>query len=107
MPALSLTESDNGQSFNLRIGDQIFIRLEESPTTGYQWAVDQIGELLVLESSDFFPAAASIGTGGERILSFTARGAGSTRLSLKLKREWEDDSSAIKRFGVELNVNES
>lgn len=102
MPALTLTESDDGRSFNVHVGDQLFVRLEESPTTGYQWAVEQSGDVLVLESSDFFPAGTGVGTGGERVFTFAVQRSGSARVSLNLRRDWEADTSAIKRFEVEL-----
>jgi inhibitor of cysteine peptidase len=105
MPTITLTQSENGQSFNARTGDQIVVRLEESPTTGYRWAVDHIGDILALQSADFSSAGSGVGGGGERTFTFTAQRPGSTSLSLKLWRDWEGDSSVIKRFEAGININ--
>lgn len=82
------------------------IRMEESPTTGYRWALDNIvGDILVLQKDDFSPAGSGVGGGGERTFTFAAQKAGSTRLGLKLWRNWEGDSSITNRFDIAINVN--
>jgi inhibitor of cysteine peptidase len=104
MPTTTLTETD--QSSNVHVGDQIVVRLDESPTTGYRWAIDQIDEdFLVPEKSDFSIVGSGVGGGGELILTFTAKKPGSTRLGLKLWRDWEGDKSILKRFDVVINID--
>jgi inhibitor of cysteine peptidase len=105
MSTLTLTESNDGQSFNLQTGDQILVEFDESPTTGYRWAVDYVGDVLAFQNSNFSPAGSGIGGGGKRVFSFTAERAGSSRLSMKLWRDWEGDSSVIKRFDASLHIN--
>jgi inhibitor of cysteine peptidase len=106
MPTITLTETDTNQSFSVHLGDQIVVRLDENPTTGYRWAIDQIDEdLLVPEQDDFSMAGTGVGGGGELIKKFTAKKPGSTRLGLKLWRDWEGDKSIIKRFDAVINVN--
>ena len=106
MPTLTLTQTDNNQSFNVKIGDQIVIRLQESPTTGYRWVVDHGGEeSLVLQKSDFSPAGSGVGGGGERAFTFAAQNPGLTHVSLNLWRDWEGSSSISNRFDVPINVS--
>ena len=66
MPTISLTEADNNQSFNVHPGDEIVIRLDESPTTGYRWALDQLDhDVVTAQATDFSLAGSGIGAGGE------------------------------------------
>ena len=41
MAAVSLTKANNGQSIEVRQGDEIILRLPENPTTGYGWHIDR------------------------------------------------------------------
>jgi inhibitor of cysteine peptidase len=105
MSTLTLTQTENRQTFNVQTQDQILVRLEESPTTGYRWAVDQFDQnILVLQNSDFSPTSSGVGGGGNRTFSFTAQNAGTTSLNCKLWREWEGDSSVSSRFNVVIVV---
>ena len=41
MAVVSLTKANNGQSIEVRQGDEIIVRLPENPTTGYGWHIDR------------------------------------------------------------------
>ena len=43
----TLTSADNGRTVDLRVGDQVTLRLPENPSTGYRWAVDAADASLV------------------------------------------------------------
>jgi len=101
-----ITQTDNNQSFNVRVGDEIVIHLEESPTTGYRWALDNaVGDILVLQNDGFSPAGSGVGGGGERTFTFAAQKAGSSLVGFKLWREWEGNNSITNRFQIAINVN--
>lgn len=101
----TLTGSDDGRTIEVKTGDEISIRLEENPTTGYRWAVEQMDEsILELQNSDYEKRQDSaIGGGGERRLTFRARQAGTTRLLLKNQREWEKDNP-LSQYSVTVTV---
>ncbi len=102
-----LTRDDNGKSAEVHVGDKFIVRLDESPTTGYTWAVKSDGGILMLEASDYSPAFSNrIGGGGTRTFHFLARKSGATKLVIKLLREWEGEASAIDTFSVDIRTIE-
>jgi inhibitor of cysteine peptidase len=104
MNSFTLTQEDKGKTFDIEMGDSLTLRLDETPTTGYVWAVDGNGDILMLQQSDFAPASAAVGSGGRRIFSFLAQKAGDVTLRLKLWREWEGDSSIVDAFTIGIRV---
>lgn len=106
MSEVVIEQSDQGETFEVRPGDQILIRLEENPTTGYQWHVDLADEqVLALEGSDYVQAEdAGVGGGGTRTFRFGAQSPGTVDLVLRLRREWEAEEAAIDRFDVTIRV---
>lgn len=105
MPTISLSDADNHQSFDVETGNEILIRVEESPATGYRWTLDQLDQTVItLQGTDFSSVSAGVGGGGERVLTFKAQRPGTTQLALKLWRDWEGDNSVVKRFEITINV---
>jgi len=106
MPSIHLTEAENNQSFDIHAGDEIVIELDESPTTGYRWAVDQLDTDVFASPADKFSLAGpGVGTGGKRRLTFKAQKPGSTSVALKLWRDWQGDASIIDRFHIAIDVH--
>lgn len=105
MPQLTLTEAEKDKSFEAHKDDLIVVRLPENPTTGYKWAIEEIGEgVLRSETSDFvLSPEARVGGGGERRLKFKAKKVGVAHVELKLARSWEE-SSGIDRYGFTIQV---
>ncbi len=102
-----LTLEDNGKSIEAAMGASLSVRLEESPTTGYMWANKTLGDVLLLEDSDYSPASPSqVGGRGMRTLRFRVGKPGTARLTLKLMREWEGEPSAVKVFSVEIRATQ-
>jgi inhibitor of cysteine peptidase len=107
MSSISLTEADKDRTIDVPQGSEVVIRLEETPTTGYVWALDQTDDkVLPLQSSDFSPTpGAGVGAGGTRTFTFTAGQPGTAHLQLKLWREWQGDPSTIERYDVDIQVH--
>lgn len=102
-----LTHADNGKSVATPVGTSLSVQLNESPTTGYVWANKTTGDALILEGSDFSPAAPNLmGGGGQRTLRFLVAKPGTATLLLKLMREWEGESSATEVFAVEIRASQ-
>jgi inhibitor of cysteine peptidase len=94
MSEITLTQNDRGGSFEASPGDEVLIRLEENPTTGYRWALDEVDER-VLDPTDTdysMSGEAGIGGGGVRTFAFTARSPGTTRVRLQLRQEWDPEN---------------
>lgn len=105
MATLTIDRSDEGATVVADRGDTIEIRLDENPTTGFRWAVEDHDRRLPLEGSEFSPAAGNrIGTGGTRILRFKAAAPGVVRLELRLRREWEGNASTRDRFALTIRI---
>lgn len=106
MSEVVIEQSDQGNTFEVRPGDRILIRLEENPTTGYRWEVDLPEERVIArEGSDYVRAAeAGVGGGGTRTFYFGAQSPGAVDVVLTLRREWEAEEAAIDRFEVTIRV---
>jgi predicted secreted protein len=95
----------SGASISASQSDRVVVRLPENSTTGYQWSIAEIGEALEVESNEFFIRGQMMpGAGGERVIIVRPRRSGRARLSLDLKRRW--DQKPIDHFEVEINVTD-
>jgi inhibitor of cysteine peptidase len=103
---MTLTQADNGKAVMVRSGEKIVLRLNENPTTGFQWALEQDNdEIVELVESDYIQApSAGVGAGGQHVWTFKAKKSGSARIALKLWRAWEGDKSITERFEVTIHV---
>jgi inhibitor of cysteine peptidase len=108
MSTLILTQDNNGEAVEVSKDDLISIRLPENPTTGFQWAVEEIkSSIITLEKSNYAPTLdTGVGGGGERMLIFRATSSGTTNLSLKLWQAWEGDSSIVAIFTITVHVHD-
>lgn len=110
--AVVLTKQDKDKMLNVAVGESFVITLDENPTTGYVWAVEEQPESLVLQSSDYVsdvhpnqPGAPMIvGAGGKRTFTFVAHKSGTTTLKLKHWRPWEGDASIVDTFSVPVKI---
>jgi inhibitor of cysteine peptidase len=106
--AVTLTEADQGRAISVNTGDEIAIRLDSNPTTGYEWAVAALDEqrITYLTSNYEAPKNGMVGQGGTQELRFRATGAGESTLALKYWRSWEGDASIVEQFSVTIRVSE-
>lgn len=106
MSVMMLTQADNGKSVTMGLGEKIVLRLNENPTTGFQWALEQGNdEIVELVESDYIQAPSpGVGAGGQHIWTFKAKKSGSARIALKLWRAWEGDKSITERFEATIHV---
>jgi inhibitor of cysteine peptidase len=109
MAAMSLTKANNGQSIEVRQGDEIILRLPENPTAGYGWHIERADGLDQEMSehttgSDQTDPNPRLGKGSVREFRFRAKEPGAGRLDLKHWREWEGERSVTDRFGVDVGI---
>lgn len=105
---VTLLYTDSGKSIEVQSGDTVIVRLDENPTTGFQWAIDKSNDaILTLQNSDYAPASDSkVGSGGQRVFTFKAQSTGAVDLQLKLWRQWEGDQSITDRFVAILQIRD-
>ena len=102
---VSLAETDNDRTVDVRLGDTVQVTLRENATTGYRWAIDRYDEefIEVLKSEPHYTTN-SIGVGGTVAFTFQGRKVGTGEVVLKNWRHWEGDSSVTSRFRFRLRV---
>ena len=76
-----------------KAGETFTIKLEENPTTGYQWSVSVSDESVVaLDKDEYVPDDKNgelAGSGGVRVLTFKALKEGTATIGMVYERSWE------------------
>ena len=76
----------------LRVGDELLLRLPENPTTGFRWQVKPSVDRVLRPIDDHFEPGGgtpSPGKGGHRVFRFAASEPGTVQLSLAHRQAWE------------------
>ncbi len=109
MNRLRLTRSDHDKTVTAAAGDEVTIALDENPTTGYCWAIDNANtDVIEVKSNDYDAAAGNaVGGGGSRRIVLLLKKPGTAHLELNNRREWEGSAAAIDRFAVTFAVKAS
>ena len=108
MQEIQLTQANDGESCEVHPDDVVIVRLDENPTTGYQWAVNTLDDkVLALQGSEFLPPGdPQFGEGGIRVFTFKAKTTGRAHIQLKYWQEWEGNGSIDTLFNVTAIVKE-
>ncbi len=102
---LSLSQTDNDRTVDVRLDDTVRITLPENATTGYRWAIDRYDEdIVAVLATEPHYAGQAIGSGGEVAFLFKAKKSGTGEIALKRWRHWEGDKSVVERFRLRLHV---
>jgi inhibitor of cysteine peptidase len=105
MATIIATPSNNGGSLQAHVGDELVVRLPETPSTGYRWTVDVSPVNATLDHDSFDPAkGGGVGGQGTRTFEFRVTASGDAHLGLKRWRAWEGDKSVAERYRVTLHV---
>ena len=100
-----LTEQNNGQTVDARVGQTLTLKLHENATTGYVWAVDQVNPRIAdVRQAERRRDAQRFGAGDIIELFLTPTGVGTTTVALKRWRPWEGAKSIVQRFRIEVRV---
>ena len=85
-----LGAGDDGGRVELRVGDELELRLAENPTTGHRWRLVELEPAVLEVTRDEFrpPDPSRAGAGGERVWALAARGPGESTLRLAYARGW-------------------
>jgi inhibitor of cysteine peptidase len=103
MSLIELGEADDGQARAVTVGDEVAVVLDETPTSGYRWALAAFDEGIVAARDDEFRSEMSepgmsepgrMGAAGRHTFRFVVVGPGSTALRLVQRRSWDPDAVA-------------
>jgi len=106
MEDVILTESDKGTSLSKAVGTRIRVQLEENPTTGYQWRVDEISPPVLRLEGDRYNVrqAGMVGGGGVHEFRFVTSAPGQASVRIRNRRGWEPESQAVAEFHFNITV---
>jgi inhibitor of cysteine peptidase len=100
---MARVEAALGDKIQVKVGDEVVVRLPENPATGYRWELDRPRGSVELADDEYVrPRDADVGGGGERRLTFRATSGGEARVGLRLTRPWE--GKAIQQGSVAVTV---
>lgn len=97
-----LSKQDSGRIIDMKVGEVVIVRLNENPTTGYRWTVENARGFEQIR--DHFEEGRAIGAAGLRVFQFRITRVGSYELRMKNWREWEGERSVLARFIVKILV---
>ncbi len=104
-----VTELNNDSEIPLHLGDELIVRLEAIPGTGYSWIVlgdvegvlSQIGEPVFEQ-----PVEPVMGEVEHQVFSFIVKSTGVHGLQLEYRRSWEKLGLAAKSFYIKVITEE-
>lgn len=104
---VTLSDSDNGKTVELKKGATLIVQLVSNATTGYSWSALSSSSALKLIKSDYKEQqqkAPIAGAPGVQTLVWKAEAPGTVRLQLEYRRPWEKNIPASKSFSVTLQI---
>jgi inhibitor of cysteine peptidase len=108
MTTIKLDIHSSGRSIAAAPGDCLQLQLDENPSTGFRWNVEDDGSgVLVLEHDAFIRTHNdAIGAGGVRELQFAVAKPGQTTLRVSNRRSWESQKPPHATFELTVTVQE-
>lgn len=110
--ALSVTDADNGKTVTVTEGQNLLVKLQSNPSTGYKWEVVSTDRTFGYPSATkFFPNGGAVGSGGiERLTWKTKNGplsmVGSHTVKLEYKRGSGGEPAKTFSFTVKIIAGE-
>ena len=104
MTTIKLDIHSSGRTIAVALGDRLELQLEENPTTGFRWNVEENKSGILVLECDVFTRTHDgvIGAGGMREFQFTVAKQGQTTLRASNRRSWESQKTPHATF--ELTV---
>lgn len=98
IPAPLFVDGGDPVAIDLRIGQELFVRLPANRTTGFQWALADTARTVVAPQSTQYvqdvPSGLAVGVGGNEYWRLRAIAAGSRLLVFVYRRPWESQPPA-------------
>lgn len=104
---VDLTAENDGQTINMKKGNEIVVKLEGNITTGYSWSVQDLdAQYLQQQGEEEYKSDSNlIGAGGISTFTFKAQQQGQTTLKLIYSRPFEKDTPPEKTFEVTIVID--
>lgn len=104
-----LTQADSGKKITVKTGDLILIELTEQGATGYEWQFDDLdGQFFELKDIATEKVHGEKDFTGAPVLKkwrLQAKKPGQAAIQLNYFRPWEDKSTAVQTFGLQVTIN--
>jgi inhibitor of cysteine peptidase len=109
LKSLSLTDADNGKTVTVTQGQNVLVKLQSNPTTGYKWVVASTDRTFGYPAYDrFIKNGDAVGSGGIQRLTWKTKSplnmVGSHKVKLEYRRPWEENVNAAKTFEFTVNI---
>jgi predicted secreted protein len=105
MAVIELGSADAGRVVEARPGDDVIVRLSETPTSGYRWEADAGAASALLPATDeYLPGDGTLGGSGTRVFHYAVAVAGTATIRLVRRRAWEPATQAVETFAVTVTV---
>jgi inhibitor of cysteine peptidase len=103
---VNIGPKDNGKRVEVNADNMLCLSLLSNPSTGYEWAVDEIDENVMRQvgESESKPGSDLLGAPGEQVFRFQVVGEGQATLKLIYHRPWEKDAEPAKTFSIQVVV---
>ena len=98
------TEDNNGSTVQLATGDTFQVKLNENPTTGYQWTLETTDGLEIMNDNFLPPATGLVGAGGIHEWDIKATASGTQQVTGVYSRSWETLTDSEQRFVLTVEV---
>ncbi|MDN7025003.1 hypothetical protein FGU65_08905 [Methanoculleus sp. FWC-SCC1] len=98
------TMDDNGTTVTVARGSEFAIRLDENPTTGYEWNATYSDNLSLVNDTFVPPETQLVGAGGVRVWQFEAAETGTAEFMAVYKRPWEEATGNETTFEMTLII---
>ena len=103
---LVVTQEQNKATVSVNQGSVITVRLQENPTTGYQWNLTTTPGLRVI-SDNYVPSDTTgklSGSGGTRVWEISATAKGEQKINAVYMRSWEPVTGSETSFSMNVIV---
>ena len=105
-----LTLEDNNTQHQIRVGDELLVKLPALPGAGFRWTEEAAGaSILQHQSTTYAPqtghqASAAIGAATLQRFTYRAATPGTVELKFRYWRSWQGEGSIEKRFRTVIIV---
>lgn len=98
------TMDDNGTTVTVARGSEFAIRLDENPTTGYEWNATYSDNLNLINDTFVPPDTQLVGAGGVRVWQFETAETGTAEFMAVYKRPWEEAAGNETTFSISFII---
>jgi inhibitor of cysteine peptidase len=101
------TDSSEGETVQVHVGDTFVVQLPGNPTTGYTWEVvpAEVPVCIQVGEPVFTPESDLVGAPGTFEFTFEITAVGTEDLTLIYHRPWEEDVEPLDTFTLRLDAS--